>query len=305
MAPSVELANAPSRIRSRYRLGSGYHLFPSNESWYLLRPDGLLARMTLRGRLGEALAEALRGIEPTEIAERSEVDPEELLTLLDNLVGQGIATIAEEAAESIEVDGEATRTRTSVAIEGEGPIASLLIRTLSEGGLDAVAIPPGAEGEVADPSILPDILVSTADWLPDRLFAQRDTWCRRHGVAWHGVYQEGHSFYLGPFWLPDDPRTVPYADARARRLAAGSEPEAMEAYWHYLETSPGVTPAEPPSPAEAALVAGALAADILAWSAQRTPPSHGHQLAYDRASGEWRRHPVLPVPRGLMTEAIP
>lgn len=147
-------------------------------------------------------------------------------------------------------------------------------------------------------------MVCCAGWLPDAHFQARDAWCAEQGVAWHGLYAEGSRFHLGPFWLPDDPSTVRYADARARRLAADAHPDGLEAYWSYLDSGLYVPPFTPPNPAEAALLAGALAADILAWSAGSTPPSHGHQLAYDRSGGHWRRHPVLPVPRGLMTEEI-
>ena len=124
-------------------------------------------------------------------------------------------------------------------------------------------------------------------------------------MAWHGCHAEGDRFYLGPFWSPSDPVTPSYRDVRDRRLAADPHPDSLEAYWRYVDRGEGLPPVPWPDAGGVAVIAGTLASDLLAVARGERPPSHGHQLAYDPATGRWRRHPVLPVPRGLMTECLP
>lgn len=282
---------------TRYRLAPGYHLIPAEGGWLLCRPDGCFARLRIPTELGEEAARALAG-EP----QAPELNGDQLEGLLSSLVAEGAAEVV-AGVSSTESDPAVRR----VALEGRGETACLLAEILKSAGL---AVELGSE--ISDGSArqeetrqAPDVWVSCADWLPDERFQAVDDWCVENKVAWHGFYAEGDRFHLGPFWLPDDPRTVRYADARARRLSAEVHPEGLLAYWRYVAANRRVNPAQPVNPAEAALIAGALAADILAWSKGETPPSHGHQLAYNRPTGCWRRHPVLPVPRGLMTERLP
>jgi hypothetical protein len=309
-------------LSTRCRLAPGYHLVPTDEGWLLYRPDGLFARIGVKPELCAAAADLLAGEE----ARPGSVLPDELETFFEALLAEGVvvAIDAPSSPEGVddgeEVDaGIGTVRRRRVTVEGTGPIAHRLAELLLAADLEPqlvslepqlvsrVGAAPAADllAALSPDDRLPGVVVCCAGWLPDAHFAARDAWCAEHGVAWHGVYREGHRFHLGPFWLPDDPRTVRYADARARRLAADTHPRGLEAYWRYLDAGRGVPTPQPPSPAEAALVAGALAADLSAWVEGQEPPSHGYQLAFDRTSGEWRRHPVLPVPRGLMTEAIP
>ena len=301
------------RAAARYRLCSGFHLVPFEGSWLLYRPDGVFVRLHLPPTTLQALVSEL-GDETRATGdladERLEV-AEQLEPVLERFVAEGIARREPPPPEvpSIGPEGaigsggtDSSSGRSRVTVEGDGPIATLLLELLRSGGLQATAV-AWAEGDGSVSSA--DLWVSCAQWLPDARFRELDAACVAHGVAWHGVYSEGCRFHLGPLWMPEDPLTARYADARDRRLAAAPYPEGLEAYWQYLDSGSGVPRSDPPSPAEAALVAGALAADILAWSAGSRPPSLGDQLAFDRATGRWRRHPVLPVPRGLLTEGIP
>ena len=279
----------------RYRLSPGFHLLPVDEQWLLYRPDGRFARVRIRPELSEMLA-ALLSVDTafSEIPSISPAVEEEVTELLDRFVAEGVAEVVEQPKTE-------TQVCRRVVIDGEGEVARLLMELLLTAGHEPRILEGGSR--TADPES--DILVGCAGWLPDTRFRAQDRWCVENGVAWHGFYAEGNRFHIGPFWLPEDPRTVRYEDARARRLAAEIHPDGLEAYWRHIEAGRRVNPPVPPSSAEAALIAGALATDILAWSAGETPPSHGHQLAYDRSTGCWRRHPILPVPRGLMTESMP
>lgn len=281
---------------ARYQLAPGFHLIPFQENWLLYRPDGRFARLKLDPSLPAAAIRLLAG----EDVRTLDVELEKLEHLFNALLAQDAI---QPKVSGVEVSPNPLPNRSRVAIDGQGIIVLYLVDFLRQGGLD---VSQGVAADSQAPSSEPpDVVVCCAGWLPDAHFQRLDGWCVERGVAWHGVYVEGHSYYLGPFWLPDDPRTVRYGDARSRRLAAEALPDGLEAYWQYLDGGHRVPNPEPPTSAEAALLAGALAHDILAWSAGQTPPSHGHQLAFDRSTGRWQRHPVLPVPRGLMTERIP
>lgn len=302
---TTEPTTTVALFAGRYALAPGYHLLPSDRGWLLYRPDGLFAGLRVKPELPAAVVELLFEESPA-LQPASEIDESELEEFVQILLDQGVLETRAEAPST----GTDTSTRTvgPIAVEGEGPIATLLSRLLREGGLEVrtgSAAPSSSPADSLLQASLPKVLVCCAGWLPDTRFAARDAWCAEHGIAWHGMYAEGCRFHLGPFWLPDDPRTVRYADARARRLAADAHPDGLETYWRYLDAGRRVPPPRETSPAEAALVAGALADDLLAWADGRRAPSHGHQLALDRTDGTWRRHPVLPVPRGLMTEAVP
>ncbi|MEM6794232.1 MAG: hypothetical protein AAF725_09630, partial [Acidobacteriota bacterium] len=191
----------------------------------------------------------------------------------------------------------------AVSLVAEGPIAEALGEVLRSAGLGEPN--PVAPGDLPASADDLDLVVACAGWLPDAAWQRLDAWCRSSGAAWHGCYAEGDSFYIGPYYSPSDPATPSYRDARDRRLAADAHPDGLEAYWRYLDLGEGVTPVVWPDAGSVAVIAGTLASDILAVARGERPPSHGHQLAYHPPTGAWRRHPVLPVPRGLMTESLP
>lgn len=107
-------------------------------------------------------------------------------------------------------------------------------------------------------------------------------------------YAEGLRWYVGPCSLPD--RTPTYAETRARRLAAAGLPDELRSYWEYLDRDQDLPPVPWPSPGGAAVIAGLLVADALAYLAGRGVPSEGYQLGVDPDGASICRHPVLSLP---------
>jgi bacteriocin biosynthesis cyclodehydratase domain-containing protein len=177
-----------------------------------------------------------------------------------------------------------------VAVAGDGPVGAELREILTAAGIELV------NGEDAD------LLIACAGWLPDAEWQRLDALCTDRGIAWHRVYQEGMAVHLGPFTLPG--QTASYADARSRRLAASPFADELLALWRHLDG--GESLPEPPviSPAAAGVAAGLLAADVLAWLADRPVPSRGCAVEIDLESFVVRRRPVLPVPRDPLTEGV-
>lgn len=269
------------------RLRAGHHLFLAEDGgWLLLQPDGVFVRLHLPATRVAAVADHLLAPEPAEEAEPAVAE------LLAIFAERGLLAPAGGPAAILP-------QRRNIAIDGEGPVAAALFPLLAAEGLLPVALDP--RGEL--PSGL-SLIASCAGWLPDLHWQAIAASCRERGIAWHGCHAEGERFYLGPCWLPGHPLTASYPDVRARRLAAEMHPDGLEAYWRYAEKGP--TPPVPwPGAGAIAMLAGAMAADIAAWARGEDPPSLGFQLAFDAARLDWRRHPVLPVPRGLLTETAP
>ena len=157
-------------------------------------------------------------------------------------------------------------------------------------------------GEVASltldaPVEASDLVVACAGWLPDARFRALDAACTARRIPWHSCYAEGDRFYLGPVVLPGE--TATYADTRARRLSASPRAAELELYWQWLDEGRGVPGLAWPDAGCVAALAGALVSDSLAVLRGSVPASAGYQIAFEPATFEWRRHPVLPVPRTL------
>ncbi|WP_030172148.1 hypothetical protein [Spirillospora albida] len=181
-----------------------------------------------------------------------------------------------------------------VGIGGTGPLADHLARSLAGLGLDVLR---GPEEDLLDRGLL--ALVSAEPWLPDRRWSDLDPRVRAAGVPWHRGHAEGRRWYAGPFWT--GPGDSGHTDLRIRRLAATPWPEQLAAYWDWLDG--GGRPAPDPSGAVAAAAAAAfLAADLWTWRCGGDPAGRNVQVGIDLADGVVRRHPVLPVPQGLMRE---
>lgn len=273
----------------RLRLLPGHHLVPSSEEWLLYLPDGQVFRLKVDGEVMQRVADVLTGKESAGETSTAARD------VLERIVARGYAEItAKTAPATLEL---------RVSVAGDGPIAEALHALLETTGLPRPY--RLAAGELPDQPAAIDLTVTCAGWLPDAYWQSLDAWCREHEVAWHGCHAEGNRFYLGPYGSPADPATPSYRDVRDRRLAADSHPDSLEAYWRYVDRGEGLPPVPWPDAGGVAVIAGTLASDLLAVARGERPPSHGHQLAYDPATGTWRRHPVLPVPRGLMAECLP
>ncbi|RBQ18244.1 hypothetical protein DP939_20385 [Spongiactinospora rosea] len=151
---------------------------------------------------------------------------------------------------------------------------------------------------VAGPDAGAAVLVACAERLPDARWRELDALCRDARVPWHRGHSEGRRWYVGPFTPAHG--GAGYEDVRLRRLAACPWPEELAAYWAFLDG--GGLPAAPAGLRGAVVAAALIAADLRAWRAGQEPPGAGVQVGVDLHSGRLRRHPVLPVPRGLMRE---
>lgn len=146
----------------------------------------------------------------------------------------------------------------------------------------------------------PDAVVAVGRWLPDADWRRLDAWSAAADVAWHRVHAEGRRWYVGPFTIPG--LTPSYEDLRLRRLAASDWPEDLLAMWAWLDG--GGAPADGHGPRVGAVLAAALVvADVMAHLGGALVPGAHVQVGIDAATGTIRRHPVLAVPRHLITEA--
>ncbi|MER5767161.1 hypothetical protein [Streptomyces sp. NPDC001985] len=142
--------------------------------------------------------------------------------------------------------------------------------------------PPPGDGRTAVVWCLdgpvPPGLWDEADLLPSR------------GIAWLRCHREGALVHVEP--LAAAPGDVTSAHLRLRRLAATPAHRELAAYWAGPRAE---SPAPAHTPASAALTAGLLTADLLAWAASpHTPHRHLRLLTLPRLA--LTTHPVLPVP---------
>lgn len=184
----------------------------------------------------------------------------------------------------------------TVAVDGEGRLAEALTGLLARSGLRVLAVPEDGPPPAAD------VLVACAGWLPDRRWRDLDRICEQRGLPWHRAHRDGRFVWIGPFTLPGV--TAGYTDSRRRQLAATDAPELLEGLWAHLDAGAAAVLAWPDEGA-LAMVAGALASDVLGHLRDGAPPSGGDQLELDLATRRWTAHPVLPVPRDLLTEPAP
>ena len=264
------------------RLKPGFLLFPGPDGGWCLHGPG--ERFIRLREEPERIARLARHLSPA-AANGVPAEPvtDDLRELLAAFRSYGLL---DESGE----EPDAMKSSHRVRVTGEGPVSAQVRELL------AVAAP----GVIAETGASdPDLLIACAGWLPDEAWCRLDEECLKRGIAWHRVYHEGLAIHLGPLSIPGT--TASYADARARRLAAAPFPDELEALWKYLD---GDSPPPPPalSEAAAAVIAGLLAEDVLAFLAGRTVPSLGHAVEVDLVSLACRRHPVLPVPRGALTE---
>jgi hypothetical protein len=256
-------------------LAPGHHLYRTPDgSWRYSGPADRFVRVNADDALLSLVARAAAtGAQPPATAGLREGVDRVRAALLAN----GVLTDA----------AAGTPSRLRVHLEGDTPVVRMLADLLGD---DVSASGPV---EQADPAAT-DVLVTCAQWLPDRRWQDVDDWCQKHSVAWHSCYAEADCFVVGPLWIPG--RTASYRDTRGRRLAAASMPDELRAHWSYLDSGePTPTPAW--TPATVALVAGLIAADLEALRAGCPPPSEGHQLVLDVGHAALRRHRVLPLPR--------
>jgi hypothetical protein len=260
------------------RLVDGCHLYPGPDGvWRYYLPGGEFVRISAPAAMLSQAQRLLHGASPEPEAG---ADVEGLGAFLDALCERGV--LAEPPPSGPE------RSVRTVHVDGDNPIGHAVADLL--GAQVKVTVGTADEAAVA----AADAVVSCAGWLPDAAWQRLDGWCARHGRPWHMVYAEGTTWYLGPMSVPG--RTAGYRDVRARRLAACGVADELTAYWAYLDVTTAAPPVPWPSPAEAAVVAGLLATDVLAYRDRGTPAADGVQLAVHLAGGRVERHAVLPLP---------
>ncbi|MFI5943218.1 hypothetical protein ACIBCB_23580 [Streptomyces uncialis] len=111
-----------------------------------------------------------------------------------------------------------------------------------------------------------------------------------HSVAWLRCHREGDTAWLEPLAATTD--DVTSAHVRLRRLAATAAHHELGAYWASLSAE---GPGSGHSTASAALTAGLLMEDLVAWASGDR--SARRRLRRVRVRGlTVSRHPVLPVP---------
>lgn len=266
-------------------LRQGWHLFPSSDgSWMLLAPDERFIRLRIDPDQAERLARHLGG-EPLPDG------GDDLQPLLETFKRQDLLAPRDRPRPDL--------SRRRVLVRGNGPVAVEVTRLLRETGVGRLIVDPP---DLSDLSELPDLIIACAGWLPDADWLRLDAWCRERDVAWTGCHAEGLHFYAGPMAIPG--RTAGYADVRARRLAAARFPAELEALWRHLDHGQNLPPIPWPGAAGVAALAALVVSDPLAWLAGGPLPHEGEQICFDPADFSWRGHPVLPVPRNLMLEAV-
>ncbi|WP_239337316.1 hypothetical protein [Frankia sp. CiP3] len=271
------------------RLRDGCHIYQGPDGqWRLALPDGSLQRLRLSAEDGRALAELVTSGQDADRVLAGNPATTALGEALDALDAAGLLAPTLSAPPTRVADA-GRRARAAVAVDGDTLVADLLTDVLTRAGQ---AIVPDADGPGAA------MVVACAGWLPDRRWQRQTRRCTARGVAWHCCYWEGHRLFLGPPAAPGRPGG--YGDTRARRLAASTRPDELEAYWRHLEEAPGLPP-PPVAPALAAVAAGLLAADVLAILAGHPAPHDRWQLELDPTTFELRRHPVLPLPHEILT----
>ncbi|SBW22571.1 TOMM precursor leader peptide-binding protein [Protofrankia symbiont of Coriaria ruscifolia] len=254
----------------------GHHLYRSVDgSWRYSAPGDVFVRIGGDDRLLTLVQQLEAGVPGVSVPEADRVGVERIIAALTE---RGVLV---DPDHSLPVPAG-----WKVHIEGDDPIPEKLLELLDEAECTVGCV----DEHVVARS---DVIVSCAQWLPDARWRQLDSWCTEHRTPWHGCHAEGATFVIGPLSIPG--RTASYRDTRGRRLAAAALPDELIAHWAYLD-SDAVKPAVRFTPAAVSVLAGLLAADLLALAAGTGVPSEGHQLVIDLATLSITRHRVLPLP---------
>lgn len=260
------------------RIRPGHHLYRlADGHWRYSTPDESFVRISGADAVLAGVRDDLYGVpRPPDDA-----SAEAGRLLLDGLRSRGALDVDDEP------DGApAGAPGLRVHVEGDNPVADAVAGLLCG---SSVSRGPVDEGVVA----AVDVVVACAGWLPDAHWTRLDAWCAGVGTAWHRVHLEGSRWCLGPFTNPG--RTAGYRDLRGRRLAASAAPAELAGLWKALDEGP-TPPVTWPDPAQAAIVAGLVAADVLTWGRGTAPPGGAHQVVVDPATAAVSRHRVLPLP---------
>jgi hypothetical protein len=266
----------------------GHHLFADSDGrWLLLTPDQQYIRLKLAPEHVEKLLPVFEGRQtPHDLLEACA--DRTLAAIIERFGQQGFLEAVNETT-------SAAKTEHRVVIQGDNPLAEAIADLLNRAAIHHQHI-----RNLDTPPESPTLLVSCEGWLPDTRWQHLDRWCRKNQVIWHMAYAEQTRFYLGPLFVPGE--TAGYADVRARRRAAAPFHDELLACWRHLE-SDRAGPVRWPHAGAIAVMAGVLVSDTLAVLGGYPAPSAGYQLGFDPQTMLWQRHPILPLPTQLMTEA--
>lgn len=274
------------------RLRAGYHLFSKdNTEWYLYTPEQRFVLIHAPYEQIARVAELLSGALPYHAVNEEPA----IISLLQNFAQSRFLESDEQTDAAEHVNKELSTCR--VSVYGQNPVAQQVWTLLQESGVGHVI-----QCADTDPPTVVDLIIACAGWLPDRPWRELDTWCQMHNVAWHRCYMEGESCYIGPLTIP--PQTAGYADERARRLGATDFPLPLLAYWRYLNQSKHVPPVPWPDHGGITLIASLIVTEALTFLRKRTPVVSNEQHALHLPTLTLERHPILPIPQGVMQEAI-
>jgi len=287
--PEAASTTRPLDPRS-LRLVRGCHLYPapSGNTWRIAVPDGTFLRLRLSDDAAAALLQVLMASpEGDASASTIHTDDPGLAAFFDELDRRGLIDHGSTSRPSL--------AHRRAVVLGANPIARAFSDLLTAEGVGRVDVL--AEVDVPPLGVATgDVVVACTGWLPDRSWRALDLALVEMGVVWHRAYLEGGSCFLGPMTIPGV--TASYADLRARRLAAAQSPDELEAYWAFLDGSAPAT--DWPGAEGCAVIAGLLAADVLAILRGAEPPSAGHEVEVDLTRFVLDRHPVLPLPAELL-----
>lgn len=263
-------------------LAAGYHLHPASDgTWLCAAPGDRFVRLSGPPHVVKILQEWAHSGRPVTVDPGSG-DADLMRQLVALLEDRGI--LAQEQAPA-----PAAGTL-SVLIDGDNPIADAVAALISD--CSDVRVGVADEASVADS----DIVVSCAQWLPDAHWSTLQTWCAASNTAWQRCHAEGAQFFVGPFWTPGSD-TADYIDVRSRRLAASGVADHLLEHWAYLDDPGSITPpVHWPTPAGIALVAAAVASDVIAYSESGRTPGTSVQLEIEPSSLRIVHHSVLPIP---------
>ena len=277
--------------RAAWRLRAGAHVFQEAEDrWILCTPEEDFVRISLPTEVATSFKAILQGTRDTA---SDFVGEGELGEVLDAFHAEGL--LQEHSSD----EPSEAPTPPRILVIGENPLSRSITKLLIASGATVESIPM----PVLDPSSLAqvDCAVAASGWLPDALWTELDAQCEATGTPWHRAYLEGARLFIGPLTIPHV--SASYRDLRLRRIAASPWPEELQAHWRALDDNSGIGTVDwPPYPALVA-AASALTSDVLTYLAEGQAPGTIGQVEFDATTWLWHTHPVLPIPRGIMTVA--
>jgi hypothetical protein len=263
-----------------YRLQPNCHFFRLPDGgWRLHTPEGKFIRLRITPLQGELLAQIFDGKLSLTIEQDSSI--EKLLELFQN---QGFLTLEKAAILPCQ----------TVLVFGENRLAEQVSKLLQ------TTANVMQQADFSLPKDKPDFVVACADWLPDAAWQKLDAWCESQNVSWLMAYREGRRYVIGPLSVPGE--TASYRDTSARRLAATHYPEELAGYWSYLNENGAKLPLPTTTEAELAVVAGTIVGLVKLKLESQPTVEVSDQLIYDPTTLSWERHPVLPVPRNILSK---